>query len=161
MKSSIKIAFLGLVIFLFACHPEPRDAGQAARDALRNGYAYLETDNESAAMEAFKDAEHYGLLSGDSLMVSRARCEIGDMMYCKGETKEKYIGRLKAADAGFGTHFSERAKLWNLMASAYMAFKEFATRRSLSSFRISKSPAKRRPIILAPSSIWWIKSEEG
>ena len=55
MKSSIKIAFLGLVIFLFACHPEPRDAGQAARDALRNGYAYLETDNESAAMEAFKD----------------------------------------------------------------------------------------------------------
>lgn len=53
MKSSIKIAFLGLVIFLFACHPEPRDAGQAARDALGNGYAYLETDNESAAMEAF------------------------------------------------------------------------------------------------------------
>ena len=76
-------------------------------------------------MEAFKAAEHYGLRCDDSLTVSRARYEIGDMMYRKGETKEEYIGRLKAADAGFGTHYGERAKLWNLMASAYMAFEEF------------------------------------
>ena len=32
---------------------------------------------------------------------------------------------MKAADEGFGTHYDERAKLWNLMGSAYTAFHEF------------------------------------
>lgn len=125
IRNAIKIAFLGLMLFLYACHPTPHDARQTAQDALENGYAYMDADDESAAMEAFKDAEHFGLLAGDSLTVSRARYEIGDMLYRKGETKEEYIGRLKAADEGFGTHYDERAKLWNLMGSAYRAFKDY------------------------------------
>ena len=112
--------FFGLLFF--ACQQNYRDK---ATKALEQGYALQDAENESAAMAAFKDAEHYGLLAGDSLTTSRARYEIGDMLYRKGETKEEYIGRLKAADAGFGTHYGERAKLWNLMASAYMAFEEF------------------------------------
>lgn len=94
MKSSIKIAFLGLVVFLFACHTPTRDVKQVAQDALENGYAYMDADNEVDTMEAFKEAEHYGLLSGDSLMVSLAWYEIGDMLYCKGEIKEEFLGRL-------------------------------------------------------------------
>ncbi len=125
IRNAIKIVFLGLGLVLFACNHEPLDMGQAAREALENGYAYLEADDDAAAMEAFKDAEHYGLLGGDSLTVSRARYKIGGMLYRKGETKEEYIGRLKAADEGFGVHYDERAKLWNLMGSAYTAFKEY------------------------------------
>lgn len=114
--------FLLFGLLLTACQQANQDK---ALRYLEKGYAQKDADNESAAMAAFKDAEYYGLRAGDSFTASRARYEIGDMLYRKGETKEEYIGRLKAADAGFGTHYGERAKLWNLMASAYMAFKEF------------------------------------
>lgn len=107
---------LGLGLVLFSCNHEPRDVRQAAREALENGYAYLEADDDAAAMKAFKDAEHYGLLGGDSLTVSRARYKIGGMLYRKGETKEEYIGRLKAADEGFGVHYDERAKAFSVFA---------------------------------------------
>ena len=118
------ILFL-LLAALTACKPDPRQLIDQARQSLEEGYAYLESDDEAFAMEAFKNAEHYGLLAGDSLTTSRARYQIGDMLYRKGETKDEYIGRLKAADEGFGTHYDERAKLWNLMGSAYTAFHEF------------------------------------
>lgn len=119
------LILLFLISALTACHTTPQKMRQAALEAIKNGYTFKEADNDALAMQAFKDAEHYGLLSGDSLTTSRARYQIGDMLYRKGETKEEYIGRLKAADEGFGTHYDERAELWNLMASAYMAFKEF------------------------------------
>lgn len=124
MKMLHLILFLCLAA-LTACKPGSEQLLDQARQSLEEGYAYLESDDEALAMEAFKDAEHYGLLSGDSLTTSRARYQIGDMLYRKGETKEEYIGRLKSADEGFGTHYDERAKLWNLMGSAYTAFKEY------------------------------------
>lgn len=118
--------FLALLLAaLTACKPDPRQLLDQARQSLDEGYAYLESDDDALALEAFKNAEHYGLLAGDSLTTSRARYQIGDMLYRKGETKDEYIGRLKAADEGFGTHYDERAKLWNLMGSAYTAFHEF------------------------------------
>ena len=104
------IAFF-LVATLAACTSNPMRMRERAEQSLQTGYVQLEADNEALAIQAFKDAEHYGLLAGDSLTVSRARYEIGDMMYRKGETKEEYIGRLKAADEGLGTHYDERAKL--------------------------------------------------
>lgn len=124
MKMRQLILFFVLVA-LAACKPDQEQLFDKAQRSLEMGYAYLESDDEALAMEAFKDAEHYGLLSGDSLTTSRARYQIGDMLYRKGETKEEYIGRLKAADEGFGTHYDERAELWNLMGSAYTAFKEY------------------------------------
>lgn len=118
--------FLALFLAaLAACKPGPKQQLDQARQSLDEGYAYLESDDEALALEAFKNAEHYGLLASDSLTTSRARYQIGDMLYRKGETKDEYIGRLKAADEGFGTHYDERAKLWNLMGSAYTAFQEY------------------------------------
>lgn len=118
--------FLALLLAaLTACKPGPKQQLDQARQSLDEGYAYLESDDEALALEAFKNAEHYGLLACDSLTTSRARYQIGDMLYRKGETKDEYIGRLKAADEGFGTHYDERAKLWNLMGSAYTAFQEY------------------------------------
>lgn len=118
--------FLALLLAaLAACKPGPKQQLDQARQSLDEGYAYLESDDEALALEAFKNAEHYGLLASDSLTTSRARYQIGDMLYRKGETKDEYIGRLKAADEGFGTHYDERAKLWNLMGSAYTAFQEY------------------------------------
>lgn len=119
------VTLLILISVSVACNPDSKQLFDQAYQSLEAGYAYLESDDEALAMQAFKDAEHDGLLAGDSLTVALARYEIGHMLYRKGETKEEYIGRLKAADEGFGTHYDERAELWNLMGSAYTAFKEY------------------------------------
>ena len=119
------IAFILLVQAFIGCHPEPRDVKQAARDALENARIQLDSGNKAEALQLFKDAEHYGLLADDTLTVARARYQIGDMLYRKGETKEEYMWRLKAAETGFETHDDERALLLNLMGSAYIAFKEY------------------------------------
>ena len=119
-----------LALILGACavagsQPTPRDVRQAGRDALENARIQLDSGNKAEALQLFKDAEHYGLLADDTLTVARARYQIGYMLYRKGETKEEYMWRLKAAEPCFGTHDDERALLLNLMGSAYIAFREF------------------------------------
>ncbi len=125
MKIVGKIVFMLLWFALAACHPMPRDVRQAARDALENARIQLDSGNKTEALQLFKEAEHYGLMADDTLTVARARYQIGDILYRKGETKEEYMWRLKAAEPCFGTHYDERAKLLNLMGSAYIAFREF------------------------------------
>lgn len=119
------LAFIFLAYALFGCHPTPRDVRQAGCDALENAHIQLDSGNKAEALQLFKDAEHYGLLANDTLTVARARYQIGDILYRKGETKEEYMWRLKAAEPCFGTHDDERALLLNLMGSAYIAFREF------------------------------------
>ena len=124
MKRHHLILFF-LVVALAACQPTPHDVRQAGRDALENARIQLDSGNKAEALQLFKDAEHYGLLADDTLTVARARYQIGYMLYRKGETKEEYMWRLKAAEPCFGTHDDERALLLNLMGSAYIAFREF------------------------------------
>ena len=119
------LAFILWAYALLGCQPTPRDVRQAGRDALENARIQLDSGNKAEALQLFKDAEHYGLLADDTLTVARARYQIGYMLYRKGETKEEYMWRLKAAEPCFGTHDDERALLLNLMGSAYIAFREF------------------------------------
>ncbi|MBR3709330.1 MAG: hypothetical protein IKM99_10885 [Bacteroidales bacterium] len=122
----MKNLFIAVLLFMLAaCHPIPRNVKQAARDALENARIQLDSGNKAEALQLFKDAEQYGLLADDTLTVARARYQIGCMLYRKGETKEEYMWRLKAAEPCFGTHDDERALLLNLMGSAYIAFREF------------------------------------
>ncbi len=123
LQKAILFAFIAIVFI--GCHTTPRDMRQAARNALETARIQLDSGNKAEALQLFKDAEHYGLLADDTLTVARARYQIGDMLYRKGETKEEYMWRLKAAEPCFGTHDDERALLLNLMGSAYIAFREF------------------------------------
>ena len=125
MKCCLSIGVIILWLALAACQPMPRDVRQVGRDALENARIQLDSGNKSEALQLFKEAEHYGLMADDTLTVARARYQIGDMLYRKGETKEEYMWRLKAAEPCFGTHYDERAKLLNLMGFAYIAFREF------------------------------------
>ena len=102
------LAFIFLAYALFGCHPTPRDVRQAGCDALENAHIQLDSGNKAEALQLFKDAEHYGLLANDTLTVARAHYQIGDILYRKGETKEEYMWRLKAAEPCFGTHDDER-----------------------------------------------------
>ena len=126
MRNLLKIiSFILLIQAFIGCQPTPRDVKQAARDALENARIQLDSGNKTEALQLFKEAEHYGLMANDTLTVARARYQIGDLLYRKGETKEEYMWRLKAAEPDLGTHYDERAELLDLIGSAYIAFREF------------------------------------
>ena len=124
IHDAIKIAFLGLMLFLFSCHPDPRNARQAARDALENARIQLDSGNKIDAMRLFKEAEHYGLLAEDTLTVAHARFNIAR---CLGEyaNEEELFSLLKAADEGFGDNYTERAKVMTFWGDYYQFHRQF------------------------------------
>lgn len=63
-----------------AYYARKKDFGKAALSALYQGYAEKDYD-KVLAMDAFKDAERYGELIGDSLTMARAEYQMGKMLY--------------------------------------------------------------------------------
>ena len=97
--------------------------GKAALAALYNGYAEKAYDKE-AAMEAFKEAERYGELVNDSLIIARAEYQMGKMLYGEymhDEAREV----LGLAVEHFGNRFSEKALAFNTIACCFMVIREY------------------------------------
>ena len=74
LQKTILFAFIAIVFI--GCHTTPRDARQAARDALESACIQLDSGNKADAMRLFKEAERYGLLADDTLTVAYARFNI-------------------------------------------------------------------------------------
>ncbi len=124
IRNLIKVAFLGLGCLLFACHHNPNDMRQAAHDALENARMQLDSSNKAEAMRLFKEAEHYGLLAGDTLTVAHARFNIAKCLGVYAYEKE-FISLLKAADEGFGDDYTERAKVMTVWGDYYQFHRQF------------------------------------
>ena len=120
----IKIAFLGLGLLLFACHPEPKDVRQAAHDALENARIQLDSGNKTDAMRLFKEAEHYGLIADDTLTVAHARLKIADCLGYYDDEKE-VVTLLKAAEEGFGDDYANRAEALRLLGDYYQFHRNY------------------------------------
>jgi tetratricopeptide (TPR) repeat protein len=101
-----------------------RDTRQAARDALENARIQLDSGNKIDAMRLFKEAEHYGLLTDDTLTVAHARFNIAK---CLGEyaNEEELFSLLKAADEGFGDDYAERARVMTVWGDYYQFHRQF------------------------------------
>ena len=113
-----------LFVTLAACHHMSRDTRQAARDALENARIQLDSGNKKDAMRLFKEAEHYGLLTDDTLTVAHARFNIAK---CLGEyaNEEELFSLLKAADEGFGDDYAERARVMTVWGDYYQFHRQF------------------------------------
>ncbi len=118
------LVLLFLIAMLAACHPTSRDARQTAHDALENACIQLDSGNKADAMRLFKEAEHYGLLAGDTLTLAYARFNIAR---CLGEyaNEEDLFSLLKAADEGFGDNYTERAKVMTFWGDYYQFHRQF------------------------------------
>lgn len=95
-----------------------KDFGKAAFSALYQGYAEKDYD-KTLAMDAFKEAERYGELVGDSLTMARAEYQMGRMLY----NDYLYDDALMLFDkscAYFGCHYAEKVKALNGLACCYM-----------------------------------------
>ena len=123
-RNAIKLAFLSLVLFLFACHPNPDDMRKAAREALENARVQRDSGNKADALRLFKEAEHYGLLADDTLTVAHARFNIAKCLGVFAD-EEEFVSLLKAADEGFGDDYAERAKVMTLWGDYYQFHRQF------------------------------------
>lgn len=124
IRNAVKIVFLGLGLFLCACHPMPRDMQQAARDALESAHIQKDSGNKMEAMRLFKEAEHFGILADDTLTVAHARFNIAKCLGVYADEKE-FISLLKAADEGFGNNYAERAKVMTVWGDYYQFHRQF------------------------------------
>ncbi|MBR5911529.1 MAG: hypothetical protein IKZ55_06060 [Bacteroidales bacterium] len=113
-----------LVTMLAACHPTSRDAKQVAQDALENARIQLDSCNKTEAMKLFKEAEHYGLMSNNTLTVAHARYHIAQCLGYYAD-KEEVVSLLKAAAEGFGEDYADRAEALRELGDFYQFHKQF------------------------------------
>lgn len=106
-----------------AYYARKKDFGKAALSALYQGYAEKDYD-KVLAMEAFKDAERYGELIGDSLTMARAEYQMGRMLYYDYMHNEA-LALYGKSDVSFGNHYSERVLALNGMACCYIHLESY------------------------------------
>ena len=118
------IALLFLVTMLAACHPTSRDVKQVAQDALENARVQLDSGNKTEAMKLFKEAEHYGLMSNNTLTVAHARYHIAQCLGYYAD-KEEVVSLLKSAAEGFGEDYADRAEALRELGDFYQFHGQF------------------------------------
>ena len=113
-----------LVTMLAACHPTSRDVKQVAQDALENARIQFDSGNKVEAMRLFKEAEHYGIMANQTLMVAHARYHIAQCLGYYAD-KEEVVSLLKAAAEGFGEDYADRAEALRELGDFYQYHGQF------------------------------------
>ena len=113
-----------LVTMLAACHPTSRDVKQIAQDALENARIQLDSGNKVEAMRLFKEAEHYGIMANQTLMVAHARYHIAQCLGYYAD-KEEVVSLLKTAAEGFGEDYADRAEALRELGDFYQYHGQF------------------------------------
>lgn len=113
---------------------------KAAHAALYSGFVQQHFNEKTAAMQSFKDAEHYGELAKDSLTMAIAEYKMGKLLLDDG-MKQKSFAVLEAAEIGFRHCIIEKALVKNMMGVCYMLQgdyedAEISLQQSLSLFNI-------------------------
>ena len=107
-----------------AYYAKKKKYAKAAHAALYSGFVQQHYNDKDAAMQSFKDAEHYGGLAGDSLAVAMAEYKMGKMLYYDGSEQEA-LAMLINAERGFGDCLAEKGLVKNMIAVCYMLLGEY------------------------------------
>lgn len=100
-------------------YAKKRKYDKAARAALYSGFVQQHFNEKTAAMQSFKDAEHYGGLTKDSLTMAIAEYKMGKLLLDDG-MRQKSFAVLEAAEIGFRHCIIEKALVRNMMGVCYM-----------------------------------------
>ena len=107
-----------------AYYANKKDYTKAAHAALYSGFVQQHYDEKEAAMRSFKEAEHYGMMAGDSLTVARAEYKMGKMLfdeYMEQEAQDMF----RKSKKFIGNHHTERASIENSEAVIYILMGQF------------------------------------
>ena len=105
-------------------YAKKKEYAKAARAALYSGFVQQHYDEKEAAMQSFKEAEHYGNIIGDSLTMARAEYKMGKMLLNNGMYDETLL-MATSANKNFGTHYYEKAMVHNLMAVYHLMLGDY------------------------------------
>lgn len=97
---------------------------KAAHAALYSGFVQQHYNDKAAAMQSFKDAEHYGKMVKDSLTVARAEYRMGELLYYDIMIKEA-LALLNSAEKNFSNRFLEKAFVQNRIAVCYLVLSDY------------------------------------
>lgn len=122
--------------------------GKAAHAALYNGYAQVACKDKPAAMQSFKEAEHYGDLANDSLTVAWAQYEAGRLLFSEVRTEEA-SSVLRKSDENFGSDLTGRSLTNNMKACCFLVKHEYDSaivylEKSLDFAELGKSDLAKR-----------------
>lgn len=107
-----------------AYYARKKKYGKASHAALYSGFVQQHYNDKAAAMQSFKDAEHYAGIVRDSLIMAQAQCLMGQMLYNDGMEQEALV-MLKNSENGLGYHFTEKAFVQNKIAVCYLVLGEY------------------------------------
>ena len=96
-----------------------KDFENAAPAALYSGCVRQAKKEYEAAMNCYKEADHYGRLAGDSVSAAFAQYYIGDLLNASGNEAEA-IANYKAAAELWGDSLSRKAKCLNAVAMMHI-----------------------------------------
>ena len=128
-----------------------KDYTKAARAALYSGYvqqAYGEREN---AMRSYKDAEHYGVIVGDSLTMARAECKMGRMLFDDYMEKEA-LCQFQSAEKNVGNNLNELSLIRNMAAASCLVLglydsADYYLKQSLADAERSHSSNAKRKVL--------------
>ena len=92
---------------------------KAAHAALYSGFVQQHYNEKETAMRSFKEAEEYGRLAVDSLIVARAEYWMGKMFLDNG-MEQNALDEFQTANIGFGNSYADKAYVQNTMGICYM-----------------------------------------
>ena len=107
-----------------AYYAKKKQYDKAAHAALYCGFVQQHYNEKEAAMCSFKEAEQYGTLVADSLIVAQAQYWMGKLLLNEGMEQEA-LTMFEAADKGFGNRPIDRALTQNIMGTAYMLLNQY------------------------------------
>lgn len=98
---------------------------KVAKTYLYMGCVQSESDDKAIAMESFKKAENYGVLSGDSLTTAEAEFYIARFLF-EDHMYDDMLAMAVLAENNFGRHYEGKAFVNNLIAVSYIMEKDHA-----------------------------------
>ena len=105
-------------------YAKKRDYSKASLAALFSGYVQMDAFEKTAAMQSFMEAEHFGGLIGDSIIMAYAQYNMGRMLHNDDALNEAIV-MLQKSDYNIGQLYADRAFIQNMLAVSYMALNDF------------------------------------
>ena len=107
-----------------AYYARKKQYAKAAHAALYSGFVQQHYNEKEAAMQSFKDAEHYGKMVRDSLTVAQAEYWMGKLLYSEGNL-EGALNMFDDSKSNIGNRPIDIASIENGRAATYILLQQF------------------------------------
>lgn len=107
-----------------AYYAKKKEYAKAAHAALYSGYVQQYYNDQTTAMQSYKEAEQYGTLAEEDLVVAKARCKMGMMLYDEFLYDEA-LSCFRQSECGFEGFGDELSSIKNMMAASYIMLHQF------------------------------------